>query len=88
MIMTNWIKLRQKGNVRVVQLESTHGCKHPYLDSGATPIGSAGRAPDKKQFRLQNDEKGSSLFDSYGHSTEGNNSPCLKLYFGQSLGGY
>ena len=38
--------------LRVVQLESTHGCKHPSIDSGATPIGSAGRAPDKKQLRL------------------------------------
>ncbi len=22
-------------------------CRYPYLDSGATPIGSAGRAPDR-----------------------------------------
>ena len=42
----------QHQDLRVVQLESTHGCKHPPIDSGATPIGSAVRAPDKKQLRL------------------------------------
>ena len=25
------------------------GCKHPTIASGATPIGSAGRAPDRKR---------------------------------------
>jgi hypothetical protein len=27
------------------------GCKHPLIASGATPIGSAGRAPDKINAR-------------------------------------
>jgi hypothetical protein len=34
--------------LRVVQLESMPGYKYPNRDSGATPIGSAGRAPDRK----------------------------------------
>jgi hypothetical protein len=36
--------------LRVVQLESMPGCKYPNIDSGATPIGSAGRAPDRKSI--------------------------------------
>jgi hypothetical protein len=38
-------------HLRVVQLESMPGYKYPNIDSGATPIGSAGRAPDRNQFR-------------------------------------
>jgi hypothetical protein len=34
--------------LRVVQLESMPGYEYPNIDSGATPIGSAGRAPDRK----------------------------------------
>jgi hypothetical protein len=34
--------------LRVVQRESMPGYKYPNIDSGATPIGSAGRAPDRK----------------------------------------
>jgi hypothetical protein len=34
--------------LRVVQLESMPSYKYPNIDSGATPIGSTGRAPDKK----------------------------------------
>jgi hypothetical protein len=34
--------------LRVVQLESMPGYKNPNIDSGATPIGSAGRTPDRK----------------------------------------
>jgi hypothetical protein len=30
------------------------GCKHPIIASGTTPIGSAGRAPDKKIRRWKN----------------------------------
>jgi hypothetical protein len=37
---------------RVVQLESMRGCKHLSIDSTDAPIGSAGRAPDKKQLWL------------------------------------
>jgi hypothetical protein len=36
------------------------GYKHPNIDSGATPIGSAGRAPDRKTIsieRIQQEEK-------------------------------
>ena len=36
------------------QPESTHGCKHPSLDSGATPIGSAGHAPDENNPSVNN----------------------------------
>jgi hypothetical protein len=28
--------------------------KHPNIDSGATPIGSAGRAPDRKTISRKN----------------------------------
>jgi hypothetical protein len=34
----------------VVQLESMPGYKYPNIDSGATPMGSAGRAPDRKSI--------------------------------------
>jgi hypothetical protein len=34
------------------------GYKYPNIDSGATPIGSAGRAPDKKQFRERIQQEG------------------------------
>jgi hypothetical protein len=30
------------------------GYKHPNIDSGATPIGSAGRAPDRKTISRKN----------------------------------
>jgi hypothetical protein len=63
-------------NIRVVQLESTHGCKHPCLDSGATPIGSTERAPDKKGISISKKSRSS---DSYECSTEDNFSPCPKL---------
>jgi hypothetical protein len=36
------------------------GYKYPNIDSGATPIGSAGRAPDRKTIsreRIQQEEK-------------------------------
>jgi hypothetical protein len=39
---------------RVVQLESMPGYKHPNIDSGATPIGSAGRAPDRLAILRKN----------------------------------
>jgi hypothetical protein len=35
-------------HLRVVQLESMPGYKYPNIDSGATPIGCAGRTPDRK----------------------------------------
>jgi len=47
-------------------LEPMPGCVHPTIASGATPIGSAGRAPDgkitsrkstKKFFKEESDEK-------------------------------
>jgi hypothetical protein len=38
---------------RVVQLESMPGYKYPNIDSGATPIRSAGRAPDRKIYHLR-----------------------------------
>jgi hypothetical protein len=34
-------------------LESTIGCKYPIVASGATPIGSADRAPDRKTNRRE-----------------------------------
>jgi hypothetical protein len=37
-------------HLRVAQLESMLGYKYPNIDSGATPIGSAGRAPDRKKI--------------------------------------
>jgi hypothetical protein len=42
---------------RVVQLESMIGYKYSNIDSGATPIGSAGRAPDKKLLRRRSSMK-------------------------------
>jgi hypothetical protein len=36
--------------LRVVQLESMPGYKLPNIDSGAIPIGSAGRAPDRRSI--------------------------------------
>jgi hypothetical protein len=36
--------------LRVVQLESIFGYKYPNIDSGATPIGSADRAPGRKSI--------------------------------------
>jgi hypothetical protein len=29
------------------------GCKHPIIAPGATPIGSAGRAPDRKGHKVK-----------------------------------
>jgi hypothetical protein len=40
--------------LRVVQLESMPGYKYPNIDSGATPIGSAGHAPDRKTILRKN----------------------------------
>jgi hypothetical protein len=34
------------------------GYKYPNIDSGATPIGSAGRAPDRKTISKKNSTKG------------------------------
>jgi hypothetical protein len=36
--------------LRVVQLESMPGYKYPNIDSGATPIRSACRTPDRKSI--------------------------------------
>jgi ribosomal protein L12E/L44/L45/RPP1/RPP2 len=33
------------------------GYKYPNIDSGATPIGSAGRAPDRKSISKNNSRK-------------------------------
>jgi hypothetical protein len=44
---TNLSKSTRIKILRVVQLESMPGYKYPNIDSGATPIGSAGRAPDR-----------------------------------------
>jgi hypothetical protein len=44
----------------VVQLESMPDYKYPNIYSGATPIGSASRAPDKKSIlreRIRQEEK-------------------------------
>jgi hypothetical protein len=51
---------------RVVQLEFMPGYKYPNIDSGATPIGSADRAPDrltilKKNSRKREEEENLSL---------------------------
>jgi hypothetical protein len=62
-------------DLRVVQLESTHGCKHPSLDSGATPIGSAGHAPDTKQFQPYSEHEDSIFFDLSRYSDEDDYSP-------------
>jgi hypothetical protein len=37
--------------------ESTKGCKHPLIASGATSIGSAGRAPNKIKARRKAKKK-------------------------------
>jgi hypothetical protein len=34
------------------------GYKYPNIDSGATPIGSAGHAPDRKTISRKNSTKG------------------------------
>jgi hypothetical protein len=34
------------------------GYKYPNIDSGATPIGSAGRSPDRKTISRKNSTKG------------------------------
>jgi hypothetical protein len=46
-----FIFFAEAGLHRVVQLEFMLGYKHPNIDSGATPIGSAGRVPDRKKYR-------------------------------------
>ena len=43
---------------RVVQLESMPWCKHLPIDSGATPIGSAGRASDRNMKPKIQDARG------------------------------
>jgi hypothetical protein len=43
--------------LRVVQLESMPGYKYPNIDSGATSIGSAGCAPDRKIILRKNSTK-------------------------------
>jgi hypothetical protein len=43
--------------LRVVQLESMPGYKYPNIDSGATPIGSAGRAPDRQSISRKNSKR-------------------------------
>jgi hypothetical protein len=43
--------------LRVVQLESMPGYNYPNIDSGATPIGSAGRAPNRKLISKKNSTK-------------------------------
>jgi hypothetical protein len=40
--------------LRVVQLESMPSYKYPNIDSGATPIESAGHAPDRKTILRKN----------------------------------
>jgi hypothetical protein len=35
-------------------IEPIIGCKHPIIASGATPIGSAERAPDEQLIRKEN----------------------------------
>jgi hypothetical protein len=34
-----------------LSFQSVIGCKHPIIASGATPIGSAERAPDEENIR-------------------------------------
>jgi hypothetical protein len=44
----------QKGEIGYTSrrnLEPIIDCKHPIIASGATPIGTAGRAPDRKIIR-------------------------------------
>jgi hypothetical protein len=38
----------------VVQLKSIPSYKYPSVDSGVTPIGSAGRTPDRKSISKKN----------------------------------
>ena len=40
-------RLQSQHHLKMQELESTLACKQPNVDSGATAIGSAGRAPDK-----------------------------------------
>jgi hypothetical protein len=49
--------------MEIIDFEPIKGCKHPLITSGATPIGSAGRAPEERDLFLQvivkeDDEKG------------------------------
>jgi hypothetical protein len=54
---TNSSKSSRAKHLRVVQLESMPGYKYPNIDSGATPIGSAGRAPGRKSISRKNSTK-------------------------------
>ena len=47
-------KLRQKKMFEWYNLSLRTDCKHPYLDSGATPIGSADAHPieDRRKTRM------------------------------------
>jgi hypothetical protein len=68
-----WKVKREKGNLFIKFqkekksyvkkiFEPIKGCKHPLIVSGATPIGSAGRAPDEiKTIRRRKEEKTISL---------------------------
>jgi hypothetical protein len=35
--------------MKIIDFEPIKGCNHPLIASGATPIGSADRAPDEKK---------------------------------------
>ena len=52
-------KLRQRRMFEWHNLSLRTDCKHPYLDSGATPIGSADAHPIEKTMLIQ-DEQGQS----------------------------
>ena len=71
-------------DLRVVQLESMRGCKHPPIDSGATPIGSAGRAPDKDELLVSRDQDLPTIMDVRQKTIL----VPARSFFGQSLGGY
>ena len=72
-------------DLRVVQLESMRGCKAPAHRLGGLLPSGALRAPDRKQLRLYIKPKIQQMIKTFG---EDNFSPCPKLHFGQSLGGY
>jgi hypothetical protein len=52
--------------------EPIKGCKHPFIASGATPIGSAGRAPDEiEKGRREEKTVFLSLYSKYSTITSG-----------------
>jgi hypothetical protein len=70
--MKKKVQTHQHQDLRVVQLESTHGYKYPSIDSGATPTGSVVRAPDSRHFQVYVKHKTQNSSTNQRHSDEDN----------------